>query len=202
MDVILTLLAAAVAYLLGCLVGAYYVVQLRSGRDVRATGSGNAGARNVFRSGDKTSAALTLFWDVAKGALAVRLAGIIAPNDDVAIALAFILAVVGHIWPAQLQFHGGKGAATALGCMLVVDPRAAIAACAIGVFAGVISRSATVGGLTAVAAAPLVLVLSSGLWTLSAGVAIACAIVLVAHHPSFGRRRQSQAMPPAQESVS
>lgn len=195
-----TVLAAAVAYLLGCLVGAYYVVRLRAGHDVRATGSGNAGARNVLRSGDRSSAALTLVWDILKGALAVWLARAIAPTD-VAIALAFIFVVVGHIWPAQLQFHGGKGAATALGCMLVVDPLAATAACAVGVVAGGATRSATVGGLTAVAAAPVVLLLTDGSWSLGAGVAVACAIVLVAHHPSIDRRRQSPARP-AQESMS
>lgn len=196
-----TVLAAGAAYLLGCLVGAYYVVRLRAGHDVRATGSGNAGARNVLRSGDRSSAAITLIWDILKGALAVWLARLIAAGD-LAIALSFIFAVVGHIWPAQLQFHGGKGAATALGCMLMVDPRAAIAACAIGVLAGGVTRSATVGGLTAVAATPIVLVYTGGSWTLSAGVAIACGIVLVAHHPSLGRRRQSADMRPSQERFS
>lgn len=196
-----TLLAAAAAYLLGCLVGAYYIVRLRAGHDVRSTGSGNAGARNVFRSGDRPSAVLTLAWDIAKGALAIWLAGVIAPNDDVALALAFIFAVVGHIWPAQLQLHGGKGAATALGCMLVVNQHAALVACVLGVLTGGITRSATVGGLTAVAAAPAVLLFVGRSWTLSMGVAIACAIVLIAHHPSIGRRRLSTPAP-AQESAS
>lgn len=197
-----TILAAAAAYLLGCLVGAYYVVRFRAGHDVRATGSGNAGARNVLRSGDKSSAVLTLAWDIIKGALAVWLASIIAPNDDVAIALAFIFVVAGHIWPAQLQLHGGKGAATALGCMLVINQHAAIVACLLGFLTGAVSRSATVGGLTAVAAAPAVLLFIGRSWTLSAGVAVACAIVLIAHHPSVGRRRQSSPMRPAQENVS
>lgn len=196
-----TVLAAGAAYLLGCLVGAYYVVRLRAGHDIRATGSGNAGARNVLRSGDRSSAALTLVWDILKGALAVWLARTIAPTD-IAVGLAFILVVVGHIWPAQLQFRGGKGAATALGCMLVVDPLAATAACAVGVVAGGGTRSATVGGLTAVAAAPVVLFLTGGSWALGAGVAVACAIVLVAHHPSIDRRRQSSPARPAQESMS
>ncbi len=196
-----TILAAGAAYLLGCLVGAYYVVRFRAGHDVRSTGSGNAGARNVLRSGDRASAALTLVWDVLKGAVAVWLARLIAPSD-LAVGLAFMFAVIGHIWPAQLQFHGGKGAATALGCMLVVDARVAIAACGIGVLAGGITRSATVGGLTAIATAPFVLMYSGASWTLGATVAVACAIVLIAHHPSVGRRRQSSPMQEAQENVS
>lgn len=119
------LLAALAAYVLGSLVGAYYVVRLRTGRDVRETGSGNAGARNVWRSGNKVSAALTLAWDMLKGALAVRLAQQIAPGDA-AVGLAFVAAVVGHVWPAQLQFRGGKGVATAIGGLLAIGPRALV----------------------------------------------------------------------------
>ena len=117
------MLAAIAAYAIGCLVGAYYVVRLRSGRDIRATGSGNAGARNVLRSGDRVSAAITLAWDIVKGALAVLLAQRIAHND-VATGVAIVAVVVGHIWPAQLRFAGGKGVATTIGAALVVLPRA------------------------------------------------------------------------------
>lgn len=116
-----TVLAALAAYALGCLVGAYYVVRLRAGHDVRETGSGNAGARNVLRSGDRFSAVLTLLWDVAKGALAVWLARSIA-RADVAVSLAIVAVVAGHIWPAQLQFRGGKGVATTIGTALAVLP--------------------------------------------------------------------------------
>lgn len=194
------LLAAAAAYALGCLVGAYYVVRLRAGHDVRATGSGNAGARNVLRSGDKMSAALTLLWDILKGVLAVWLARAIT-SGDAAVGIAFVAAVVGHVWPAQLRFHGGKGAATALGCMLAIDPRVAIAAGALGALSGGVARSATVGGLTAVAAAPVVLVFTGVSWSLAASVAIACTIVLIVHHPVIDRRRRVP-LQPAQENAS
>jgi len=110
-----------VAYALGCIVGAYYIVRFRSGRDVRASGSGNAGARNVLRSGDKTGAALTLVWDAAKGALAIIIARAIVPGD-LALAAAFVAVIVGHVWPAQLRFHGGKGVAPAIGAGLALLP--------------------------------------------------------------------------------
>lgn len=116
------LVAGLLAYALGCLVGAYYIVRLRSGKDVRASGSGNAGARNVFRSGDRVGAALTLIWDAAKGALAIVIARAIAP-DDLALAAAFTAVIMGHIWPAQLCFHGGKGVAPAIGAALALLPR-------------------------------------------------------------------------------
>jgi glycerol-3-phosphate acyltransferase PlsY len=105
-------------------VGAYYIVRLRSGADIRASGSGNAGARNVMRSGDRTAAILTFVWDLAKGALAVALAAAIDRSDWSA-GVAFLFIVLGHIWPAQLGFRGGKGVATAIGgtVMLAVVQR-------------------------------------------------------------------------------
>jgi glycerol-3-phosphate acyltransferase PlsY len=159
------LLAAVAAYVIGCLVGAYYVVRFRSARDVRETGSGNAGARNVFRSGDTLGAALTLVWDALKGALAVWLAQQIAPGD-VATGIAIVAVVIGHIWPAQLRFRGGKGVATTIGAALAVLPRAL-----------------------------------TGSPALVAGVVIACAIVIVMHHPSMDRRRPVSSMRPAQENA-
>lgn len=117
------LLAAAAAYAIGCLVGAYYVVRRRAGHDIRETGSGNAGARNVLRSGDRTSAVLTLVWDILKGALAVWVARTLT-ESDAAVAVVCVAVVAGHIWPAQLQFHGGKGVATLIGCLLAIGPRA------------------------------------------------------------------------------
>lgn len=187
-----TLFVVLAGYALGCLVGAYYVVRLRSGTDVRASGSGNAGARNVLRGGDTRGAAITLVWDIAKGAAAVGIARAVSPTDWVA-GLAFIAVVAGHIWPAQLRFHGGKGAATALGCMLALDPRATLAALVAGALLGAITRSATVGGLTAVAVTPVVVTLMGASWGLAAAVTVACAMVLIVHHPSMLRRNQSPA---------
>jgi acyl phosphate:glycerol-3-phosphate acyltransferase len=119
---ILALLMGLVCYAIGCLVGAYYIVRWRRGVDVRASGSGNAGARNVFRSGDRVAAALTLLWDAAKGAAAMLLTRWLLPGDDAALAIAFVAVIVGHIWPVPLRFHGGKGVATAIGAALVVAP--------------------------------------------------------------------------------
>src|SRR5438105_6969596 len=115
------LLILAGSYALGCIVGAYYMVRLRTGIDVRTTGSGNAGARNVFRSGDRASAIATFTWDFAKGALAVWGAHLLVPQEWAG-GLALLCVIIGHIWPAQLGFRGGKGVATAIGGMLVFIP--------------------------------------------------------------------------------
>lgn len=107
-------LVALPSYALGCVVGAYYVVLLRRGVDVRATGSGNAGARNVLRSGDTAGAALTFAWDAAKAALAVWASARLTGNTQLA-GVALLFVVAGHIWPAQLGFRGGRGVAPAIG---------------------------------------------------------------------------------------
>ena len=107
------------AYALGCIVGAYYIVRLRSGADIRSSGSGTAGARNVMRSGERMAAVLTFAWDAAKGAVAAYFAqrGVAQPWAG---GVALIFAVIGHVWPMQLGFRGGKGVATALGGTLML----------------------------------------------------------------------------------
>lgn len=201
-----TLVIASISYVLGCVVGAYYIVRLRTGADVRKSGSGNAGARNVLRSGDRISASATVFWDIAKGSLAVLLAHRLLPQDWAG-GVAFVFVVAGHVWPAQLSLRGGKGAATALGSMLVIDARATLIAILIGGFVGGLGRSMTAGGLAAIAATPPILALTGASWPLAAVATVACATVLIAHHPAFDRRRQPSAgstspIAPAQDNAS
>lgn len=112
-------MVAVGSYVIGCVVGAYYIVRLRTGADIRASGSGNAGARNVMRSGDRTAAILTFAWDVLKGALAVWLADTLVQHEW-APGIAFLFVILGHVWPAQLGFVGGRGVATAIGCTVAI----------------------------------------------------------------------------------
>jgi glycerol-3-phosphate acyltransferase PlsY len=137
---------------------------------------------------DKTGAAATLAFDAAKGALAVWIAYRLVPQDWAG-GVAFLMVVVGHIWPVQLSFRGGKGAAPGLGCVLVIDPSAALMALAGGALLFAVSRNITAGGLTAVALAPAVHALFGATWADAAAVATACTLILIAHHPTFDRRR-------------
>lgn len=181
-------LVVLTSYLIGCVVGAYYIVRLRTGTDIRTLGSGNAGARNVLRALDKTGAAATLAFDAAKGALAVFFAYSLVPQDWAG-GVAFLAVVVGHIWPVQLSFRGGKGAAPGLGCMLVIDPPMALAALAAGAVLYAVSRNITAGGLAAVALVPVFHAMREPTWEGAAFVAAACTLILIAHHPAFGRDR-------------
>jgi len=116
---------ASGAYLIGCFLTGYYLVRARTGRDVRETGSGSAGARNVGRVLGRAGFALTVLGDFVKGTLAVWLARNLS-NDDFSAALAVPAVVAGHLWPAQLKFRGGKGVTTSLGALLVFDYRLAL----------------------------------------------------------------------------
>ncbi|HYG36323.1 MAG TPA: glycerol-3-phosphate acyltransferase [Clostridia bacterium] len=114
------------AYLLGCFTTGYYLIRRRTGQDVRNLGSGNVGARNIGRLFGWKGFALTLAGDFAKGACAVWVAGYFTPGAPW-LALPMLAVVVGHIWPVQLRFRGGKGIATSLGALVAYDVHLAFA---------------------------------------------------------------------------
>jgi glycerol-3-phosphate acyltransferase PlsY len=139
------LLIAAASYLLGSIPTGYLLVRLICHKDIRLAGSGNIGATNVLRSGGKRLGAVTFLLDMLKGSFAVWLGGLLGalllphcPLRD-AESLAALLAVLGHMFPVWLGFHGGKGVSTSFGAFLVAAPPAALAA--IGVFALVLAFS-------------------------------------------------------------
>ncbi len=114
------------AYVLGCFATGYYLVRARTGRDLREIESGNVGARNVGRVLGKSGFTLTVLGDLGKGALAVWFASEFANHNRLAMALATLAVVVGHIWPAQLRFRGGKGVAASFAALLMFDYRVAL----------------------------------------------------------------------------
>jgi acyl phosphate:glycerol-3-phosphate acyltransferase len=111
------LVAALVGYLLGSIPFGLVVTRIAGVGDIRRIGSGSIGATNVLRTGNKTLAALTLVFDVAKGIAAVGFGWLWGTEAAVAAAVAVS---VGHMFPVWLGFRGGKGVATALGVLLVL----------------------------------------------------------------------------------
>ncbi len=109
------------AYLLGSIPFGLLLTKYVQGIDIRGIGSGNIGATNVLRTGNKKIAVATLFLDALKGAIAVYLASLFGEAEGVALVSA-IFAVLGHIFPLWLWFKGGKGVATALGVMIPLNP--------------------------------------------------------------------------------
>lgn len=115
MDIILLL----IAYLLGSIPFGLILAKEMGEGDLRAIGSGNIGATNALRTGNKKLATITLVCDMLKGSLAVWVMSRMTPDLQ---ALAALVAVLGHVFPVWLKFKGGKGVATALGGTLVIHP--------------------------------------------------------------------------------
>jgi glycerol-3-phosphate acyltransferase PlsY len=139
-----------VAYLLGSLSGSLLLGRLR-GVDIRRHGSGNAGGTNAFRTQGWRFALGVVIVDIGKGALAAWLALRFAPAWAYAAAA---LAVVGHVWPLWHGFRGGKGAATAVGALLVLWPSALLPLLSVWVL--VLVATGYVGLATVLAAASTV----------------------------------------------
>ena len=149
------ILAFVVGYLLGSIPFGILVTKFGGGTDPRTIGSGNIGATNVLRSGNRKLAALTLLGDALKGTVAVLL-GWFLGGEGTAIA-AGLGAFLGHLFPIWLGFKGGKGVATYLGVALGLQPLAALvfvlswAACAYA------SRYSSLAALVASIMTPLAL---------------------------------------------
>ena len=119
------LLFAIAAYLLGSISFAIVVSKLFKLADPRTFGSGNPGATNVLRTGNKVAAALTLLGDCVKGVIPVALAVYYDESlglGDAGVALVSLAVFAGHLWPLFHRFNGGKGVATALGVLLGLNP--------------------------------------------------------------------------------
>ena len=146
-----------IGYLLGSVPSGVVLSRVMGLGDLRDIGSGNIGATNVLRTGNKKAAALTLLLDAGKGALAVLLARLLTGNTD-AIQVAALMAMLGHCYPVWLQFKGGKGVATFLGILLAYAWPVGLGCCAAWLFGVAISRQSSMGALTAAAMSTFLLV--------------------------------------------
>ena len=122
------------------------------GIDLRAVGSGNIGATNVLRTGNKRLAVATLLLDAGKGAAAVWLAVHFTGGSGIEAGVA---AFVGHVYPAWLKFRGGKGVATLLGATAAALPVAALVFAAVWLTIAVLTRYSSLGGMIAGVAIPV-----------------------------------------------
>ncbi len=162
--------AIGVAYLLGSLSFAVLISRTMGLADPRSYGSGNPGATNVLRSGNKAAAALTLLFDALKGfvpVLLVRLYGARWGLGDEVAAFVGLAAFVGHLWPVFFRFQGGKGVATAAGVLLALNPLLGAATLATWLLVAVVFRYSSLASLAAAAAAPFYQAL---IWDVDPGI--------------------------------
>ncbi len=150
------ILAVFFGYLLGSIPFGLLLTRLTGGGDLRDVGSGNIGATNVLRTGNKATAALTLLLDVGKGAVAVLIA---AHFEDGFGVLAGLGAFLGHLYPIWLKFKGGKGVATLLGIVAALDPILGIVFAVTWLCGLLILRYSSVSGMLASISVPITAVI-------------------------------------------
>ena len=153
--------AIIAAYLLGSISFAIVAAKLFGLADPRSYGSGNPGATNVLRSGNKQAALFTLVGDALKGWVAVFVAQKMGFSDSV-IGLVALAVFFGHLYPIFLKFKGGKGVATAAGVLLALDPMVGLAVLGTWLFVAYASRYSSLAALLAAALAPVYTIFING----------------------------------------
>lgn len=178
------LVTAVAAYILGSVPFGVVIAAMFGLGDIRQIGSGNIGATNVLRTGNKFAAFLTLVLDAGKGAIAVLVAR--AVFGEGAAGFAGLFAVLGHLFPIFLKFKGGKGVATFLGTLLALSFPAGLAACAAWLVTAALFRISSLSAIVAVALAP---VFTYYFYHLHGAllVAVLSVVVIAKHHANIRR---------------
>lgn len=196
------------AYLIGSIPFSYLVVRIAAGADIRSHGSRNVGATNVARNFGKVPGIIALLLDIAKGYAAVAMARWIVERPDwplasdpahtsalysmsLWIALAGLIAVLAHMYPVWLRFHGGKGVATGTGAFLALDPIAVAAGMLVFLIVILATRFVSLASILSAASIPLFLrfLVHAPFWTIVISTFIAIAIILK-HHSNIARLAQ------------
>ena len=185
------LVAAVFGYLLGSVPFAVIVSRAFRLADPRSFGSGNPGATNVLRSGNKLAALLTLIGDAAKGWLAMFIvaragaAPMFAGVTETAIGVAGFAAFLGHVFPFTLGFRGGKGVATALGVLLGFSGALAGSVAALWLTVVIFTRYSSVAALAAAAAAPFATWWTTGSGEATLAVTLMCVVLVIRHESNI-----------------
>ena len=206
-DMLTLLPALAMSYLLGSIPCGLLLTRAAGLGDIRSIGSGNIGATNVLRTGNKLIALLTLLGDFGKGLAAVLAVKAVWPLEPMLPGLAALAAVLGHLFPVWLKFKGGKGMATTLGVLAGLAWPASLFAALTWLVVALLFRYSSLSALIAVAVAP------AAMWYASTGfnavvVLLIAALVWARHHenirrllrgeePKIGRRGGSPPQDPA-----
>ena len=178
------LVFAVLGYLLGSLPFAVIVSRAFGLADPRTFGSGNPGATNVLRTGNKLAALLTLLGDAAKGWLAMLLAGLLGADATTA-AIAGVAAFLGHVFPVFLRFRGGKGVATALGVLIGLDGLLAALVAATWLAVAAVTRYSSLAAVAAACVAPTLTLQKFGIGTISTAVIGMCLLLLWRHRSNI-----------------
>jgi len=179
-----------IAYLIGSLSFAVLVSKAFGLPDPHSYGSGNPGATNVLRTGNRLAALLTLAGDAAKGSLAVFLADRFAWRfgvDDTGIAAVALAVFAGHLFPVFFRFKGGKGVATAAGILFALDWRVGLGTLGTWLVIALFFRYSSLAALVAAAFAPFAAALVLGVNAYAAAVLAISALLVWRHRENIGK---------------
>lgn len=180
------LVVALIGYGLGSIPFGLLLTRAAGLGDVRAIGSGNIGATNVLRTGNKKVAAATLLLDLLKGTAAVLIARLLMPTVPNVDMLAGVAAFIGHLFPVWLGFKGGKGVATYIGVLLGLFWPAVLIFAGVWIAVAYFSRYSSLAALVATLIVPLSL-WALGLNLLAAVLALLTVVVWIKHHANIRR---------------
>jgi glycerol-3-phosphate acyltransferase PlsY len=196
MNFILELLLIPLAYLIGSVSFAVVISKLMRLPDPHTYGSGNPGATNVLRTGNKLAAVLTLLGDALKGYFAVRLAiyfldkATLSPSMSNWILCGVVVAVfLGHLFPIFHRFQGGKGVATACGILFGINWVFGLATLSTWILVALFLRYSSLAALAAAVFAPLYFVYLFGFQPLSLALAIVCLLLIWRHRNNISNLR-------------
>ncbi|MFT4012485.1 MAG: glycerol-3-phosphate 1-O-acyltransferase PlsY [Paracoccus sp. (in: a-proteobacteria)] len=178
------ILWSVIGYLLGSIPFGIVITRALGLGDLRRIGSGNIGATNVLRTGNKPAALATLLLDSGKGAIAVLLARWLAGPEAALVAGA--AAFLGHLFPVWLGFQGGKGVATFLGTLLALDWRLGLIACGIWLIMALVLRISSLSALVAAALVPFLALWLDGAWP-ALVTGFMALLIFIRHRANIGR---------------
>jgi glycerol-3-phosphate acyltransferase PlsY len=176
------------AYLLGSVSFAVVASKVFGLPDPHNYGSGNPGATNVLRSGNKLAAILTLLLDAIKGVVAVLIARFLAERlgyGDGVVALAGLAAFLGHLYPVFFRFQGGKGVATAAGVLLALNPWVGLASLGTWLAIAIVTRYSSLAALVTALLAPVYFHYSNGDSQIVVAVAVMSALLIWRHRANI-----------------
>lgn len=174
------------AYLLGAIPFGLVLCKLAGYGDIRQIGSGNIGATNVLRTGNKGLALATFLLDTGKGALAVLAAMILTGGDPLVMWGAGLAAIIGHNYPVWLAFKGGKGVATSIGTLLALNWMVGLGVCLIWLAMAVLFQISSLAALVAFFFMPALVLYIVGLQAVPFAVAISL-LVFWRHRANIAR---------------
>ena len=178
------------AYLLGSLSFAVIVSKAMRLEDPRSYGSGNPGATNVLRSGNKTAAIATLLLDALKGYVPVALVDYYSFElgfEDTTIAFVGVAAFLGHLFPVFFRFQGGKGVATAAGVLLALDPVLGLLSLGSWLAVALLTRYSSLAALVTALLAPVYVFFLHGDTSRVVAVAVMSVLLIWRHRSNIAK---------------